>query len=328
MVHPGMARSRLHPRMLYAPLRRQMKRKRFIKRRNGKVKLSKGLKSAVKAVINKGREKKVVDLLINNESQTPGNIGAPQALETGNWAGNNVFNDPDRDTWNVFPKIKQNQPTLVASQANPPVYTLQPSNGAVERLGNSIMPLAFSVRGNVYLDPRKPNSNTNYTGMTFKVMILSSKKYSDYDALAMVNGSGDNGYELTSNELLRADGNVQGYRGVYSTLESFRLNTPAIRVHASKTFVIKQSQLFNQFSSTPNIDGGSLPGIRRNFNFKVKLPKVVKYGDNSDTTPEGISPFLVCIYNYHNGNDASVAPQVDTTPPRIYWSSRLTYTDA
>ena len=291
------------------------KPRRVFKKGSGGTKLSKTVKNLVKDIINKGREKKVVDLLINNESSVPGLVGRPQSLEVGSWTGNYLQTSTSRDTWDVFPKLTQSA-TVAPSDAN----------GAINRLGNVIQPLSFTVKGNVYLDPFKPNTNTNYCGMTMRVMVLSSKKYADYDALRLFKPPNNlNGYELTAAELLRTDGGVLPFVGVYSTMESFRINTPAIRVHAQKTFRIKQEQLFNW---SDNINGSSLPGIPRDFNFNIKLPKKIKYGDNKDTTPEAISPFICCIYSFDNANDSSVPPQVDSTVPRFYWSSRLIYTDA
>lgn len=279
------------------------------------LKLSKPMKNLVLKEINKGREKKVIDLLIGTDQVTP----APGEYQSFNGAirGETEPSQPGgADMWAVFPKIPQPDPTATAP------------SGAIERDGLVIKPLSLVISGKLWLDPYLGETsgelNSNFTSFTVRLFLFSSKKRNDYDALAALNpGTTVNGYKDIALKLLLNNGNTNSFDGTFNRAQSLRMNTDEITVHSMRNIVMTKEQLIFPQQTSPS---GNQKACFKSFSFKCPLPKNINYATNKDVTPEAFAPVLAAGYSFNNGTGPLTA--FGPSGPKIYWHSRFVYTDA
>lgn len=290
---------------------------RRVKKPAAGLKLSKPMKNLVLKEINKGREKKVIDLLIGTSQATP----APGEYQKFNGAirGETEPSNPGgADMWVVFPKIPQPDPTATAP------------SGAIERDGLVIKPKSLVISGKLWLDPMDGEINpegadSNFSSFTVRLFLFSSKKRNDYDALAALNpGTTIDGYHDVALKLLLENGSVKTFDGSFSRAQSLRMNTDEITVHGMRNIVMTKNQLI--FPHQTSLPSGAQKAGYKSFSFKCPLPKHINYATNKDVTPEAFAPVLAAGYSFNNGTGPLTA--FGLAGPKIYWHSRFVYTDA
>ncbi len=290
------------------------------KRRRGKrnpsnFKLDKVVKALVKTEINKGREKKVIDLVIGNDLAHPSLApNQMQRFQRGEYRGYlNSQGVGGADTWIVFPEIPQLNPASLVKQ------------GAIQRVGNRIQPKSFYVKGSIYLDPlENVLINSDFTGINVRVMLVSSKKRGDYQSLADVApGTQVDGYRTGALAFLKSDGSTMTYDGSYYRHHAYRTNTDQFTVHGEKNFLMTREQVVFSNAQAPV---GNQHMSNRNFFLKCPLPKTLKYSSDATNIPSAFAPYLIAMYSFTNG--ASSAVLQDFAGLKIWWTSRTTYTDA
>lgn len=164
----------------------------------------------------------------------------------------------------------------------PQVYQ---GTGDYQRIGNQISPSSAYV--DLTMDCGTADSLTNYD-ITVHVFVLNSvsvKSLANYTAMPIG--------ELLNN----GDGTNVGFDGT-AIAEMLPVNTESFRVQQHKK--VRLVKGFGYYQSSAGVTAGTFDGIispsthMRRMRLKVKLPKVLKYDNDSASYPTNAAPVL-CI---------------------------------
>nr|WAE42416.1 MAG: capsid protein [Cressdnaviricota sp.] len=236
------------------------RRRRVVRKTTKKVKLSPGMKKAVKAIAAPLQELKYVANVQTNQTITAGLSSVGGA-----------------DLYLMVPSVQQ------GAFAN-------------QRLGNQLIPSSIRVHFALYIPQTDPNISSN---LYVRILCLSSREIKDYTATTallgnnlFLNGATNSVSDVPETGPPQASSNLTQY-------QFYPVNNKAWITHHDKIYHLNKNTGL-QNNQGRDVTGGDVPnvsgaGAYHRFCVSLKHKGALKYDKNTDSYPNNFAPFW-CAY--------------------------------
>lgn len=280
------------------PPPKALKRKTPKRNYKASLSLSKPFRQVLDTYLDKDKQAHWVTLPIPDQGTPP----IPYLGQGGQYSG----------IYQIFPKIHQ----VGQSGGGPAMQTDDISSREGSKIKCKSMGLNLSIRLNPYFNP----DNHGLTHIRYKVMLLSCKKFSQWNDIQSNFFDSTQGEHLESQMFLRAAEPVHWD----SKMENFEdpVNTAVFTVHDTKTGVL------NRGLSYGDINGSAVqvPSPVHNLHLNVKCKsKILRFDDPGHARPSNFCPFLWIGWKTYDGTDWSGANALNVA--RIVGNFKFSFDD-
>lgn len=185
--------------------------------------------------------------------------------------------------------------------------------GDNQRTGDRVSPTTLMLRGMVAR--ADPALNNRPIMVRVLALQLKGERYFQTSQTAWAGGAYSSLLKYNT-ELLSGPAEVQPFTGLQQDLYQ-PVNREVFDVLGER-FIKLDGHLAGSVESSP------VSTLAKNFNMKIKTPKVLRYGNTANQLPENFAPFLSVGYAYMDGS----APDVVATQVVVNAFAHLYYKDA